>query len=73
MAKLISTMLFTFSVSLLLASTVLALYGAPADAADRQKAYNDPAAAGPDFQVQGEYVGEIQTHTRPPVCRRRRH
>jgi hypothetical protein len=46
----------------LLASTILlSLSSTTAVAADRHTAYNDPAEAGRDFQVQGEYIGEIQT------------
>jgi hypothetical protein len=40
---------------------MLALCNAAAAAADRHTAYMDPAEAGPDFEVQGEYIGEIQT------------
>ena len=30
-------------------------------AAGRQKVYLDPADAGPDFAIQGEYVGRVTT------------
>ncbi len=40
-------------------AVLLALVTAAA-AADPRKAYTDPAEAGPDFKVQGEYVGTIE-------------
>jgi len=39
--------------------TLLALPGAIAFAAEKHAAFNDPAAAGPDFLVQGEYHGTL--------------
>jgi hypothetical protein len=42
-----------------LAALLLGLAAASAPAAEHGKAYTDPAQAGPDFQVQGEYVGQL--------------
>lgn len=42
-----------------LAALLLGLAAASAPAAEHGKAYTDPAQAGPDFKVQGEYVGQL--------------
>ena len=39
----------------------LAVGGAALAAGQKNPAYTDPAQAGPDFAVQGEYLGQIQT------------
>jgi len=46
--------------SLMLAPLLLSALILPAAAADRRKAFTDPAQAGPDFAVQGEYVGPVE-------------
>lgn len=43
-----------------LAPVLLLALVVPAMAADRRAAFTDPAKAGPDFAVQGEYVGPVQ-------------
>ena len=47
--------------SFLLTPLVMLALVVPAGAADRRKAITDPAKAGPDFAVQGEYVGTVET------------
>jgi hypothetical protein len=45
----------------LLAPVLILASAVPATAADRRKAFTDPAEAGPDFAVQGEYLGTVET------------
>jgi len=49
------------SVPAVLAVAVLGLAVGGASAAEKRGVFTDPAEAGPDYQVQGEYLGTIQT------------
>jgi hypothetical protein len=40
--------------------TILAIAASCTSAADRNEAFTDPAKAGPDYAVQGEYKGELK-------------
>jgi hypothetical protein len=40
------------------ASAALVVFATGASAATKREAITDPAAAGPDFAVQGEYIGD---------------
>jgi hypothetical protein len=48
-----------FRLRRLLSTLVFAILTGPVPAADNHPAYNDPSLAGPDFAIQGEYLGKV--------------